>query len=425
MAERSSNDSGVVCASRRSTRRKLLEKEVESASKQSRTECETNNGEYSSAGVVQVMKQNPPQKKAGSKGMKKSTSTNAEGLSVRATTTQAALATKKKPAQRKGRTSKSKETRRPEPISGKASSAGATTARTAQATQQKTTKKKARTIKTKAMKKSERDELLQSITSIDGKIIQWEVISKLKETFDDSGLLKDFASVLCSLEHPLQDVVAHHHCYFGALYINSKKLADSFLRFQLDWHNYCSIFLLSEEYSLQDIDYQELAEHPVSTLRSTWLEFCKANGVPVPQSNKVMITVSSAVYHFLLEHVTRFQQQLVKSGSVTIGTDEDGVYYRFAGAALCSMLHALYKEIKQCSDDQRNVLSQKITVLQAINTKDKSCIPGYLKYRDRGYMYFPDPLFIPYIREVDTILKQVVNSKGLNEHGAELIKVNS
>ena len=175
----------------------------------------------------------------------------------------------------------------------------------------------------------------------------------------------------------------------------------------------------------QDIDYQELAEHPVNTLRSTWLEFCKANGMPVPHCNKVMITVSSTVYHFLLEHVTRFQKQLVESGSVTIGTDEDGVYYRFGGAALCSMLHALYKEIKQCSDDQRNVLSQKITVLQAINTKDKSCIPGYLKYRDRGYMYFPDPLFVPYLREVDMVLKQVVNSKGLNEHGADLIKVNT
>ena len=84
-----------------------------------------------------------------------------------------------------------------------------------------------------------------------------------------------------------------------------------------------------------------------------------------------------------------------------------------------------YTRKSQCSDDQRNVLSQKITVLQAINTKDKLCIPGYLKYRDRGYMYFPDPLFVPYLHEVDMVLKQVVNSKGLNEYGAHLIKVNT
>jgi len=95
MAECSSTESGVVCANRRSIRRKLLEKEVESASKQSRTECETNNDEYSSAGATtagaaQVTKQIPPQKKARSKGTKKSTTTNDEDSSVRATTTQAA-----------------------------------------------------------------------------------------------------------------------------------------------------------------------------------------------------------------------------------------------------------------------------------------------------------------------------------------------
>ena len=87
------------------------------------------------------------------------------------------------------------------------------------------------------------------------------------------------------------------------------------------------------------------------------------------------------------------------------------------------MLHASYKQIKECSEDQWAAISQKITILQAINTKDKSSIPGYLKYRDRGYMYFPDPIFIPYLQEVDTVLKQLVNSKGLNEYGADLIKV--
>jgi len=88
------------------------------------------------------------------------------------------------------------------------------------------------------------------------------------------------------------------------------------------------------------------------------------------------------------------------------------------------MLHGLYKEIKCCTDDRIDVLSQKITMLQAINIKDKSCIPGYLQYHDRGFMYFPDPVFLPYLREVDSILKKVINSKGLNEHGDELIKVN-
>ena len=61
--------------------------------------------------------------------------------------------------------------------------------------------------------------------------------------------------------------------------------------------------------------------------------------------------------------------------------------------------------------------------MQAINTKDNSSIPGYLKYRDRGFMHFPHPIFIPFLQEVDQVLKVVVNSKALNEHGDDLIKV--
>ena len=81
------------------------------------------------------------------------------------------------------------------------------------------------------------------------------------------------------------------------------------------------------------------------------------------------------------------------------------------------MLHALCKEIKCYSHEARDALSQKITILQAINIKDKSCIPGCLQYHNRGFLYFPDPVFIPYLRKVDVILKEVVNSKGLNKHG--------
>ena len=61
--------------------------------------------------------------------------------------------------------------------------------------------------------------------------------------------------------------------------------------------------------------------------------------------------------------------------------------------------------------------------LYCINTKDKSDIPGYLKYQDCGYMYFPHKVFIPFLEQVDTSLKKVVNPTSFNEHGCNLIKV--
>ena len=81
------------------------------------------------------------------------------------------------------------------------------------------------------------------------------------------------------------------------------------------------------------------------------------------------------------------------------------------------------KQIRHCSDAQRDKLSQEISILQAIVTKDKSKVPGYLKYRDRGNMYFPDVSFIPFIRQIDQLVKDVVNEKKMQEDGGEIIKV--
>ena len=274
------------------------------------------------------------------------------------------------------------------------------------------------------MKKEDVESLLNSLQQIDDCVIQCEVSNKLKRMFEDAVLIKQFANSLSETEQPLKNLVHHHHQCFCAIYRSSKKQQDSFLHFQLSWHKHCSAFLLSEEYSLSDISFQELSDLPVNDLRKQWLDYSKTNGVPVPHSNPVMIEISSTIYSFLLEHVANFQHCLIESRSATTsGSDDDDVYYRFGGATLCSMLHKLYSEIKGCSSDLRDSLSQKIAVLQAINTKDKSSIPGYLKYRDRGFMYFPDPSFISFIREIDTVLKQVINAKGLNEHGDELIKV--
>ena len=40
--------------------------------------------------------------------------------------------------------------------------------------------------------------------------------------------------------------------------------------------------------------------------------------------------------------------------------DGDNVYYRFGGAAICTMLKHRYKEIRRCSSATRNALSIEI-----------------------------------------------------------------
>ena len=88
-----------------------------------------------------------------------------------------------------------------------------------------------------------------------------------------------------------------------------------------------------------------------------------------------MMAFSSALYNSLLEHVSSFQASQTHTkgtvGSTVVPTaEEDGVYYHFGGGALREMLHRRYKQI--CCSSNENLMSIKISILQAFNTKDKS-----------------------------------------------------
>ena len=137
------------------------------------------------------------------------------------------------------------------------------------------------------------------------------------------------------------------------------------------------------------VDYQ------ISEPRAVWMRFYEENELPVPESNPIMMTISSSLCHCLMDHIAYLQScSASTTSSSTQEVDGDYMYYRFGGAAISDMLHLHYKQIKACQDDQRDVLSQEISILHCMNSRNKVTVPSYLKYRDQEYMYFPDPVMI-------------------------------
>ena len=128
---------------------------------------------------------------------------------------------------------------------------------------------------------------------------------------------------------------------------------------------------------------------------------------------------------FFLEHVKSHLKSSAEQPVSTVAhnVDEDGVYYRFGGAVISDMIKLRYKDIQRCPAVNKDKVSQEITILLGINTKDKSEMPDYLKYRDRGHMYTPKPCFIPFLREVDSYVKNATSRDSLKQHGDEIIKV--
>ena len=274
----------------------------------------------------------------------------------------------------------------------------------------------------KVMNKKTRKSLQDSIKSINVSTLITEGTTALTEEYSESHLAA-FADSVCESKQFLTEIVEYLCNTFATLHFECKQEKNSQMQFQLKWYSYCSALLLEEKHTLSAINLEE-AKHPVlSSLRQEWLEFCREQAISVCERNSVMTTLSSAVYNSLLEHVASFQES--QSGTANIScnvpVEEDGVYYRFGGGTLCEMLHRRYKQIGSASN--KNLMSIEITLLQAINTKDKSDIPNYLQYRDRGFMYIPHKVFIPFLQKVDQHVKKVTNVSSLNEHGDNLVKV--
>ncbi len=70
-----------------------------------------------------------------------------------------------------------------------------------------------------------------------------------------------------------------------------------------------------------------------------------------------------------------------------------------------------------------SMLQRGIVVLRAIKCDDKSHIPSELKYRDRGFMYFPCAEFISFLRELDTSVIENANDHNLKRYGRQLVEV--
>ena len=216
---------------------------------------------------------------------------------------------------------------------------------------------------------------MKSLQCIDSKILVDEMQRDVLEPFTDGNLGK-FARELFENDEPMLEIARHHRETFVTLYGKCKLLKNSCMEFQRLWHAHCSAFLLEEKYKLADIDLKECDgdDSSLTAIRSSWLKFCKEHRTPVPASNPIMMTISSRAYFYLLNQVAMYQNELPmasdKSTGEPVGNDDgDDAYYRFGGAAICTMLKHRYKEIKSCSSTTRNAMSIEICILQAMKIK--------------------------------------------------------
>ena len=212
---------------------------------------------------------------------------------------------------------------------------------------------------------------------------------------------------------------------FAALYKSCDKGKEKYMKFQLEWHQYCSIFLLPPDKELSDIGVDAKKNVDLVRLQQRWVGYCEGQSVNKQGRDAVMISVCGAVYNYFLKRVSTVQQSILEPTSSTspLSQDADSVYYRFCGAAIANMLHTRYDKRHSCKQEQKEILEQEIQVLKCIQCTDKSHIPEELKYRDRGYMYFPSKDFLSFLRGLDSCVMENANECTFKKYGPEMIDV--
>ena len=279
--------------------------------------------------------------------------------------------------------------------------------------------------KRKILSKGERAEICQSLKDIDISSTLQQVESSLREQASNHPGVNEILGDLIKNDSLCRALMEHHITTFVDLYNQCSTGKEKYLRFQLKWHSHCSIFLLPKDVDVESVlPKQSLGKEDIRTyenIRSLWQQFCDTS-YPFENCKKLMILFSSILYKMLLQKVNEHPASSTNhqtSIPTHVVHDADDVYYRFGGAALSDMLHVRYNKVKKSSV----TVSEEISILQAINTKDKSSMPNYLKYRDRGYMYTPHSTFIPFLRDVDKCVQEVVNPTGFQNHADEIVKV--
>ena len=196
---------------------------------------------------------------------------------------------------------------------------------------------------------------------------------------------------------------------------------DKYCRFQLEWHKQCSLLLKDE------VDQGGQKELSQPRIHQRWLGYCEGSRVAKEVYNPVLIAVYSAVFDYLMQKVAKHQKKEQADGdhqTPLLEDQEEGVYYRFGGAALVAMLHLRYDQLKSgVHKSKRENVKDELTILKAIQCTDKHHVPDYLQYSDMGHMYFLAARYIPFIKNVDKCVLEYANDSSIKQHGSRLVEV--
>ncbi len=153
------------------------------------------------------------------------------------------------------------------------------------------------------LNKDEKAQVMLSICDVNSD----DVLSPVNVTvsnerhISENSARRDFWACLQSSGKQMMSELLHT---LANLFASSDK--DKYMKFQLEWHQCCSVFLLPPDKSLAKKNVN------LAHTRQRWIGYCEGRPVDKDIRDAVVISVCSAVYNYLLKRVSEVQQLILE-----------------------------------------------------------------------------------------------------------------
>ena len=269
------------------------------------------------------------------------------------------------------------------------------------------------------LNKKKREQVIKALNAINSTDLLDMVVTQLSNELHMRHYCEReelFTSLLDSSTEELKSICSSLAATFVEIYRKCEKGKEKYGRFQVEWHQSCSIFMLDGSTSEAIASKCSSAE--------LWSRITKST--PRDVRNPVMIAIVSSVYNYMMKSAKLAINEPDTIAPPKVESEPEEVYLRFAGAALADMFTLRYKAMKSDkSFHSKEMIQGELQVLEWMRMTDKSKLPSSLQYRDKGGMYFPDKELLQFIKCLDDCVRENANEEAYKRYGKSLVKIST
>lgn len=243
-----------------------------------------------------------------------------------------------------------------------------------------------------------------------------------------------------TVHNDISSLIVHLANEYCRLYVEMRTLpvAERYMQFQVQWlQNIRLIVEHAESLAYSDAQEDALASElePIASLVCS-VALHGFTTTPIGNSLQLVVhTLARQVAFYMQSRILHMQDRMTEScdsdscetADLELLEDEsDDALYRLCGAQLHRMIKLRSDKVHGSKDRANKESSDDLFFLQQLvmnNDEKKIYLSPALLSTERGGRTFPKKAFLPFVREVVTMVKEDVNEDNFKKYGENLFKI--